>query len=84
MPAGQNLFAHKIKLKLKAITILRDRLILSVVEILIYGQCQMVLMSKGIKFVAWKQGTVFATENGHHSWFLSLLIKCGMATTTRT
>ena len=52
MPAGQNLFAHKIKLKLKAITILCDRLILSVVEILIYGQCQMVLMSKGIKFNA--------------------------------
>ena len=54
------------------------------VEILIYGQCQMVLMSKGIKFVAWKQGTVFATENGHDSWFLSPWIKCGMATTTST
>ena len=51
MPAGQNLFANKIKLKLKSITILCDRLILSVVEILIYGQCQMVLMSKGIKFL---------------------------------
>lgn len=50
MPAGQNLFANK--LKLKFITILCDRLILSVVEILIYGQCQMVLMSKGIKFLA--------------------------------
>ena len=52
MPAGQNLFANKIKLKLKSITILCDRLILSVVENLIYGQCQMVLMSKGIKFLA--------------------------------
>ena len=52
MPAGQNLFANKIKLKLKSITILCDRLIFSVVEILIYGQCQMVLMSKGIKFLA--------------------------------
>ena len=82
MPAGQNLFAHKIKLKLKAITILCDRLILRVVEILIFGQCQMLLMSKGIKFLAWKQGKVFATESGLHSWFLSPWIKCVMATTT--
>ena len=52
MPAGQNLFANKIKLKLKSLAIPCDKLILSVVEIIIYGQCHTVLMSKGINFLA--------------------------------